>query len=73
MTHWANKAKKNKKTVWVHDKWKEEYIAENDLVEDEITYPKITGVRKYAPSRYIKKYLKGYFDFAIFDEAQTFS
>lgn len=22
MTHWANKAKKNKKSVWVHDKWK---------------------------------------------------
>ncbi len=72
MTHWANKAKKNKKTVWVHDKWKEEYIAENALDEDEITYPKITGVRKYAPSRYIKKYLKGYFDFAIFDEAHEY-
>lgn len=72
MTHWANKAKKNKKSVWVHDKWKEEYIAENDLDENEITYPKITGVRKYAPSRYIKKYLKGYFDFAIFDEAHEY-
>ena len=72
MTHWANKAKKNKKTVWVHDKWKEEYIAENGLDEDEISYPKITGVRKYAPSRYIKKYLKGYFDFAIFDEVHEY-
>lgn len=72
MTHWANKAKKNKKTVWVHDKWKEQYIAENDLDEDEITYPKVTGIRKYAVSRYIKKYLRGYFDFAIFDEAHEY-
>lgn len=72
MTHWANKAKKNKKSVWVHEKWKQEYIEENGLKEDEITYPKVTGVRKYAPSRYIKKYLKGFFDFAIFDEAHEY-
>lgn len=72
MTHWANQAKKNKKTVWVHDKWKEQYIEENGLDRDEITYPKVTGVRKYAVSRYIKKYLRGYFDFAIFDEAHEY-
>lgn len=72
MTHWANQAKKNKKTVWVHEKWKDDYIAQNGLDEDEITYPKVQGVRKYAPSRYIRKYLKGYFDFAIFDEAHEY-
>lgn len=72
MTHWANKARKNTKTVWVHEKWKEDYIARNDLQEDEITYPKVSGVRKFAPSRYIKKYLKGYFDFAVFDEAHEY-
>ncbi|MCI9439536.1 MAG: hypothetical protein HFH85_20760 [Lachnospiraceae bacterium] len=72
MTHWANKARKNKKTVWVHEKWKQEYIEKNDLQEDEITYPKVSGVRKFAPSRYIKKYLKGYFDFAVFDEAHEY-
>lgn len=72
MTHWANMAKKNKKSVWVHEKWKQEYIRENGLSEDEITYPKVTGIRKYALSRYIKKYLKGYFDFAIFDEAHEY-
>lgn len=72
MTHYANMAKKNKKTVWVHEKWKQEYIMENNLQEDEITYPKVVGVRKFAPSRYIKKYLKGFFDFAIFDEAHEY-
>lgn len=72
MTHWANKAQKNKKTVWVHEKWKQDYIAQNELQEKEISYPKVGGVRKFAPSRYIKKYLKGYFDFAVFDEAHEY-
>lgn len=72
MTHYANKAKKNKKSVWVNEKWKQEYIQENGLDENEIDYPKVTGVRKYAPSRYIKKYLRGFFDFAIFDEAHEY-
>ncbi len=72
MTHWANKARKNKKTVWVHEKWTREYIEKNGLLEDEISYPKVNGVRKFAPSRYIKKYLKGYFDFAVFDEAHEY-
>lgn len=72
MTHWANKAKKNKKSVWVHERWKDAYIEENELLEDEITYPKVTGVRRYAPSRYIKKYLKEFFDYAIFDEAHEY-
>ncbi len=72
MTHYANRAKKNKKSVWVNEKWKEEYILENGLDKDEITYPKVTGVRRYAPSRYIKKYLRGFFDFAIFDEAHEY-
>lgn len=72
MTHWANQARKNTKTVWVHEKWKGEYITKNGLQEDEITYPKVSGIRKFAPSRYIKKYLKGYFDFAVFDEAHEY-
>lgn len=72
MTHWANKAKKNKKTVWVHERWKNDYIEENELLEEDISYPKVSGIRKYAPSRFIKKYLKGFFDFAIFDEAHEY-
>ncbi len=72
MTHWSNHARKNKKTVWVHEKWKDDYMAANGLKECEVAYPKVQGVRKYAPSRYIRKYLKGYFDFAIFDEAHEY-
>lgn len=72
VTHWANQAKKNKKSVWVHERWKQEYFEENGLSEEEVTYPKVTGVRRFAPSRYIKKYLKGFFDFAVFDEAHEY-
>lgn len=69
MTHWANKAKKNKRTVWVYKKQEADYIKENDLIPSEISYPRVHGPRKFAPSRYMSKFLRGYFDFAIFDEA----
>lgn len=69
MTHWANMAKKNKRTVWVYGKRADAYIADNELDSSEISYPRVHGPRKYAPSRYISKFLRGYFDFAIFDEA----
>lgn len=31
------------------------------------------GARKYSPAQYIKKYLKGYFDFCILDEVHKFA
>lgn len=69
MTHWANKAEKNKRTVWVFGKHASSYIEDNELIESEISYPRIYGPRKFAPARYISKFLRGYFDFAIFDGA----
>lgn len=68
-THYANKTHKNTKTVWVHKDFKDEYfesIGEKplNLMDTEIA----TGVRKYSPAEYIRKYLKGYFDIAVFDE-----
>lgn len=69
LTHWANMAKKNKRTVWVYKKQIKEYIASNGLLESEVSYPPIHGPRKYAPTRFISKHLRGFFDFAIFDEA----
>ena len=72
LTHWANKARKNKRTVWVYKNKVEEYISDNELVPSEISYPRVHGPRKFALSRYISKYLRGYFDFAIFDEAHEY-
>lgn len=68
ITHYANKAKKNTKSVWVLKKEIKTYLAENGLREDEIRYCSVYGPRRFAPATYIKKKLKGYFDFALFDE-----
>lgn len=70
-THYANKAHKGTKTVWVHKdyaRWYFERIKEEPLnTLDPETH---RGVRKYAPAEFIKRYLRGFFDIAIFDEAQ---
>lgn len=71
VTHYANKAHKSKKSVWVHKNYEDEYfhsIGESPLKEKE----DVRGVRKYAPATYIKKYLKGFFDVAIFDEMHLY-
>ena len=72
MTHYANAAHRGKKTVWLRRGTEDAYFAEvakqaplNDLGGE-------GGCRKYAPASYIKKYLKGYFDFAIFDELHQY-
>lgn len=71
-THYANKAHKNTKSVWVHKKYQNDYF---DLIKEEpirLYSDDNAGTRKYSPALYIKKYLKGYFDFAIFDEAHMY-
>lgn len=71
ITHYANKTHKSTKTVWVHKEYEDMYldmIGEQALSEEE----DVAAPRKYAPAAYIKKYLKGYFDFAIFDEMHLY-
>lgn len=68
VTHYANKAHEAVKSVWVHKKYAREYfetIGEEPLNERMDCF----GVRKYSPAQFIKKYMKGYWDIAIFDEA----
>lgn len=71
VTHYANKTHKGKKTVWVHRDYMQMYL---DSIGEEalnILDPESNpGIRKYAPAEFIKRYLRGYFDIAIFDEAQ---
>lgn len=66
ITHYKNKNKKSKITSWVHSQYMTEYLDRNNVEEYE--YARTNAFRKYAPSWYIKKYLKGFFDIAIFDE-----
>lgn len=71
VTHYANKARKGKKTVWLLSGTEDRYFADlglemlNDLGNE-------GGCRKYAPASYIKKQLKGFFDFALFDEVHQY-
>ena len=68
-TYFRNKAQKGKTTVWVHKEYARKYYAENET--EPISVSERDGVRKYSPASYIKKYMKGYFDIAIFDECHV--
>lgn len=71
ITHYANKAHKSTKTVWVHKEYEDMYlgmVGESVLSEED----DVASPRKFAPAAYIKKYLRGYFDFAIFDEMHLY-
>lgn len=66
-TFWANKAKKGKVTKWVFRGCEKEAallfgVPVNSIDRD-------GGCRKYSPALFIKKYLKGFFDIFILDEA----
>lgn len=77
ITHFTNKAKKGKTTAWVLRGHEEEYLLEKELKKEcmmdggyDVT--KENATRRVAPAHFIKKYLKGYFDFAILDEVHKF-
>lgn len=67
VTHYTNKAKKGKKTVWIMRDYKAQYLS--SIGQEELnSLENRDGQRKYAPAEFIKRYMRGYFDFAIFDE-----
>lgn len=70
VTAWSNKAHKGKKTLWIH----EDYVTETvqDLELEVISIKEAKGVRKFSPTLFIKKYMRGFFDIAIFDEAHMY-
>lgn len=78
ITHFANKAKKGKTTAYVLRGFEDGYLLEKELKKGvpmseggfEITT--VNAPRRVAPAHFIKKYLKGYFDFAILDEVHKF-
>lgn len=73
ISHFKNAHKKSKETAFVLKGHEDEYLWENVPNDDAWDYlASDYGPRKTAPSGYIKKYLKGYFDFAILDECHKF-
>ena len=72
-THYSNKAHKGTKTVWIHKDYTEAYF--EMIGEEPLNYidsEDRRGSRKYSPARFIQKYMKGFWDIAIFDELQAY-
>lgn len=78
ITHFANKSHKSKATSFVLKGYEDQFLELHDIKkfvpmsEGGFEKTKSTAGRRVAPSSYIKKYLKGYFDFAILDEVHKF-
>ena len=72
ISHYANRAMKGRKSVWVMKGREMLYKELNQLTDEEIEEMDIYGPRRFGLTRYIKKYLAGYFDLAIFDEVQSY-
>lgn len=72
ISHYTNKAKKAKKTVWVLRSREQRYKAFYDINDEDVEEMEFFGPRRFGLTRYIKKYLKNYFELAIFDEVQEY-
>ncbi|MCR5719434.1 MAG: hypothetical protein K6F84_02615 [Lachnospiraceae bacterium] len=74
VSHFANHRKKTKKTSWIlNGKANEKAYKDAQVTVDGWSYvSQEYGPRKVAPARYIKKYLKGVFDFCILDECHKY-
>lgn len=72
ISHFSNRAKKARKTVWVMKNREMLYLKQNKITNEEVEEMDGFGPRRYSLTRYIKKQMKGYFDLAIFDEVQEY-
>jgi len=73
ISHWKNHSKKSKKTAFVLRGKEAGYLTINHLEKGDYTVmDREYGPRKFAPALFIKKYLKGYFDFCLLDEAHKY-
>jgi len=67
ISHFKNLKRKSKETAFVLKGHEGEYLGSQGVTEYDYLASDY-GPRKSAPSTFIKKYLKGYFDFNILDE-----
>jgi hypothetical protein len=73
VSHWKNWQKKNRTTAWVLKGHEAEYYSGLNTDLSDVQYSKVEyGPRRFAPAQFIKKYLNGYFDFALLDEAHKY-
>lgn len=71
ISHWRNCARKTRVTAFVL-RGKEWDYTSNTFCDGITEVEKEYGPRKTAPSLFIRKYLKGYFDFCLLDECQSY-
>ena len=69
VSHYANKACKGKKSVWVHRDYQDSYFREVGM--QPLNYISGEGTRRIDPASFIKNHMKNFFDVAIFDEVHT--
>jgi len=72
VSHYANHRKKGTTTAFVLTGHEKDYYADCITTEGLKKSPMVYGPRKVAPAHYIKKYLKGYFDFCVLDEVHKY-
>lgn len=73
VTHFANHTHKSTSTAYVLSGYEDVYKASVVTTEGwKEQGENIYGPRKSSPAKFIKKYLKGYFDFCILDEAHKY-
>ena len=72
VTHYSNFTKKTKTSAFVLKGHEQDYYRSCTTTEGLSKASSSYGPRKYAPSKYIKKYLKGFFDYAVLDECHKY-
>lgn len=72
ISYLPTKTAKKPKTAWVLPKYLGQYLEHKQLKRSEVEFITSTAARKYSPAMYMKKYMKGYFDFCVLDEAHKY-
>lgn len=73
VSHWKNHQKRNRSTAWVLKGYEDDYYNTLNTDLSDKKYSKVEyGPRRFAPAAFIKKYLKGFFDFCVLDEAHKY-
>lgn len=72
VTRYSNKAHKGTKTEWLHKDYLDSYFESIGEKPLNIIDDSRQGARKYSPTTFIQKYMKGYFDIAVFDECHLY-
>ena len=71
VSHFSNAAKKSRTTAFVLRGHEDNYL-NSAYTEGLQELGREYGPRKHAPAQFIKKYLKGYFDFCVLDECHKY-